>query len=214
MFWKFVKTYWFVISLVLLVLAALARKSGRGIFGRSTFQEKYTQQRDSAGETAQMGILSESNAAVRDLPVIQQATAVAFLKRFGAVSVAEHKKYGVPASIVLATAYINSFAGQREVARSAKNYFALPCGPDWDGASVELGGKCFRHYETAWESFRDFSLYLHTRDWMRDAQQRNGQDWQAWAAFLAEQQISDIRQFERELKGVIEAYRLYELDEQ
>ncbi len=213
MFWKFVKTHWFVIALALLVLAALARKSGRGFFGGSTQPEKYTQQRDSAGETTQMGILPESGAAIRDLPAIQQATAVAFLKRFGAVSVAEHKKYGIPASIVLGTAYVNSFAGQREAARSAKNYFALPCGPEWEGAGVELGGKCFRRYETAWESFRDFSLYLHTRDWMPDAKQRNEQDWRAWAAFLAEQQVSDVRHFERELKGVIEGYRLYELDE-
>ena len=108
---------------------------------------------------------------------------------------------------------LGMLAGQREAARSAKNYFALPWGPEGEGAGVELGGKCFRRYETAWESFRDFSLYLHTRDWMPDAKQRNEQDWRAWAAFLAEQQVSDVRHFEREWKGVIEGYRLYELDE-
>lgn len=213
MFWKFVKTHWFVIALALLVLAALARKNGRGIFGRSVRQEKYTEQRDSAAETAQMGILPESGAAVRDLPAISQATATAFLKRFGAVSVAEHKKYGVPASIVLGIAYVNSFAGQREVARSAKNYFALPCGSEWEGSNIELGGKCFRRYETAWEGFRDFSLYLQAREWMSAAKSNNGQDWQAWVTFLAEQPVSDVRHFEKELKTVIEAYRLYELDE-
>lgn len=214
MLWKFVKNHWFIVALALLVLAALVRKNGRTLFGKSVQPEKYTRQADTAGATALMGIFPKSNGATCELPAIRQEIAVAFLKRFGSVAAAEQKKYGVPASILLGMAYVNSFAGQRATAQTAKNYFALPCSPDWDGATAEVDGKCFRRYETAWESFRDESLYLRSSPWLETAKQQCGQDWRAWVAFLADQPVSDVRDFEKSLKSVIEAYRLFELDGQ
>ena len=211
-FWKFLRTNWFPIALVVLVLFALARKNWRLPFlGGPPRQEQYTGRADTASETSQMGLWSEGNDRL-DMPSIGNAASAAFLKRFGQVAHAEQQKFKIPASVLLGTAYINSFAGQRESARTANNYFALACSPDWDGETQTLGGRCFKRYPTAWEGFRDFSLYLSDQRWVLEAKQKAALDWRAWASLMAEHRMSDVRQYEAELVKVIEAYQLYELD--
>ena len=124
-FWKFLRTNWFPIALAALVLFALMRRNWRlPFFGGPARQEQYTGRTDTASETSQMGLWSEGKDRL-DMPSIGNNASTAFLKRFGQVAHAEQQKFKIPASVLLGTAYINSFAGQREPARAANNYFAL-----------------------------------------------------------------------------------------
>ncbi|MEZ4988463.1 MAG: glucosaminidase domain-containing protein [Saprospiraceae bacterium] len=87
----------------------------------------------------------------------------AFVQRFQHVAQSEQEKFGIPASIILAHALLQSNAGTLPVASVGYNYFALPCTSDWedqtqDGSSSE----CLRKYNNAWLSFRDHSLFLTT----------------------------------------------------
>lgn len=214
------KTHWFWVALALIVLVAFVQKKilppkPSPVPAKreqpAPPAEKYTAA-VSEPPAAQMALVPSGGKQLRPLPVLDDAVAMAFLRRFSNVAVGEHKKYGVPASVVLACAYVNSFAGQRPTAQQANNFFALPCSPTWEGRTASLDGRCYRRYERAWDSFRDFSLYLHNKDWLPEARKTCGSDWRKWASTLAARDLSDVAGFEAELRKVIEAYRLFELD--
>ncbi len=103
----------------------------------------------------------------------------AFVDRFRHVAATEEKKFGVPAAIILANGLYHSRAGTSEAVTRANNYFALPCTPDWKGATISLGGRCYRSYDNAWLSFRDHSKLLSP--W---AMRLPANDFAAWARLL------------------------------
>jgi len=211
--WKFIKTNWFAVALMLLLLVAIGRNNPRFRFWdtdkRTVASEKYTA--INPGSTAHLDLFGSSGAVMVDMPKIDDAIAVAFLKRFGNVALNEKKKFGIPPSILLACAYVNSHSGQRAPVQHANNYFALPCA-GWDGSVVTIDGQCFRRYDTAWASFRDFGLFMSAQPWFKDVRQQAGNDWQEWLKKLDGKGISDVSKCTGEMQTIIETYRLYELD--
>lgn len=213
MLWKFIKTNWFAVALMFLLLVAIGRNNPRFRFwdaGKPTVSTgKYTTV--NPGSTAHLDLFGESGAPTVSMPTVDDATAVSFLQRFGNVAVNERKKFGIPPSVLLACAYVNSFSGQREAAQQGNNFFALPC-TGWDGSIVTIEGQCFRKYDTAWASFRDFGLYMGSQPWFSTVRQDAGSDWQQWLKALDGKGVSDVRNHTSEIKTIIETYRLYELD--
>lgn len=215
MIWIFLKKRWFPLALVLLVLVALLRKNIRINLGDPLHKdatEKYTREPVAAQSTSLLGITPGSRPAV-SFPGVEAAEAVAFLKRFSQVAVAEQEKFGMPASVLLGCAYVNSFAGKRDCATSANNFLAIHCSPDWGGPAITLSGSCFRKYETPWESIRDFNNHLCKNSWYVALRKSAESDWKAWAEALAGHRASDVEHFKEELTKVIETYRLDDLDD-
>ncbi|MEM8909004.1 MAG: glucosaminidase domain-containing protein [Bacteroidota bacterium] len=142
---------------------------------------------------------------------IDERTIQAYLSRFGHVAISEQKKYGIPASIILANALFHSFAGQRDMVLSGNNHFAIPCGRAWDGDRGKYQGSCYRHYENAWSSFRDHSVYLNQGKF-RSLAQLGATDYQAWAKGLEKAKYSEQRNLANHLIRLIEDYQLYAYD--
>lgn len=214
--WKFIKTNWFSIVLVLMVLVFIARKNLHVHTGGSaspdrkeSTPEKYT----AAGGKSMLDILPGSSGVRSDRPSLDKAAAVAFVRRFEKVAVSERKKFGIPSSVLLACAYVNSYAGQRSGLEQTNNYFALPCTSDWEGETATADGHCVRKYASAWESFRDFSIYLTSQEWYGSVKKSAGKDWQAWVREIADKGIFEVPNVKNELEKAIEAHRLYDLDD-
>ncbi|TNE50764.1 MAG: hypothetical protein EP344_17095 [Bacteroidetes bacterium] len=212
------KKHWFTIALLLIVLIAIARRNLRfetvetPALTEPANTEKYTDNRSASRGAALLQLAGDATNARVSMPVVDESTAVAFLQRFGRVAVAEQEKFGIPASVLLACAYVNSFAGQRACAVEANNYLALRCAASWDGPTAVCSGACFRKYNSAWESIRDFNFYLIRCDWYPGLKEKAGKDWRAWVKGLAANQMSDVEHAGAEMERVIEAYRLFELD--
>lgn len=216
---KFFKTNWFYIALSLLVVGAVVRKTFHtGAPGKIPLEqvkkaEKFTaDQRGSEEGVSLFGGIASGPRTLRKLPDIDAATAESFLRRFGKVTPGEQQKFGVPASVLLAAAYVNSSAGQRDMATTANNYFALLCSGDWQGRTMAFDGRCYRQYERPWDSFRDFSRLLAAQPWYAEGKKTAGRDWQAWVKLLDGKGLSDVENFGAEIEKVIRAYRLFELD--
>ena len=214
--WKFFKTNWFAIALVLLLLVAIGRNNPRFRFwnpdGPTVAGGKYTDARPvPAAHSELFGMEGTADVA---MPSVDDATAVAFLKRFGNLAVNERKKFGIPPSVLLACAYVNSHSGQRIAALQANNFFALPANAGWDGGVATMDGQHFRRYDTAWASFRDFGAMLSQQPWFDEVRKSAVIDWQQWLKGLDGKSISDVRNNTAEMRTVIETYRLYELDGQ
>lgn len=208
---NFIKQHWFVLGLVVLLAIAAIRRNWTQYFiqrTNSTKIEKYTEKNAAVqGESAQSGFFVSNSGSVI-FPEIDPKAGQAFVLRFSQVVQAEQRKFGVPAAALLACAYVNSFAGQRPLAAEAHNYFALPCTPNWTGATTVWRDRCYRKPATAWESFRDFSLYLSSQDWYANTKQQAGQNPQAWLSAIAEHGLSDVENFEQHAQAVMESYRL------
>ncbi len=212
---NFFKTNWFSIALVLLVLGAILRSKGE--FSLQNYFLSKNGQRETTGlndkRATALGLAMEPATRSAQPLEVDQAIATEFLKRFGPVAVSERKKFGVPASILLAAAFLNSNIGLDAAAVDASNFFSLPCTKEWEGASVTLGERCVRKYDTAWASWRDFSIYLTTQEWYGDMRQAAGKDWKKWAKGMSNKEISPVSNFGQKLAEVITFYHLDQLDQ-
>lgn len=210
--WKFIKTNWFYLAMaVVLLVYALRKFPHLNPLNTAAPPGKITESKKSKKSAAALlGIIPDapSENHQEGLESANSAQTAAFLKRFAPVALSEHKKFGMPASIVLACAYANSKAGQTPAALEANNFFALTCDEGWENETAQLDGHCVRKYETAWASFRDFSIYLSSQEWFGTLKKSAGQDWEKWAAKLDKEGVSKAS----ELRKVIEAYQLNELD--
>lgn len=220
----FFKNNWFKISLAVLALYVWFKKDmtlqvnlgspdkteQKALPTREKFTDTGTLVTDKAGVVDKLELpFTGNHPAMRDaaseFATISEADKHAYLERFAKVALAEQKKYDIPASIILATALYQSSAGRRDLALNANNQFALPC--DGEGPCTESQGRRYRRYESAWASFRDFSLFAS-----RQFSSLRGEDYQGWAKGMKKAGFGETDGFEKELIRIIEGYRLYELD--
>jgi len=212
--WNFFKTNWFYFAMGLLLAVYAVRKFPHfnpfSPSNKNNPNEKVTEEKSNKkGGVALLGFVPETpKERPPELDDVDAPKTEAFLKRFAQVAHSEQKKFGIPASVILACAYANSQAGQRETASTANNFFALSCADGWEGETTQIGGKCVRKYESAWASFRDFSIYLSSQEWFGSLKKSAGKDGRKWVEKLGSEGVGNAKTMQR----VMEAYHLGELD--
>ncbi|MCB9345107.1 MAG: glucosaminidase domain-containing protein [Lewinellaceae bacterium] len=212
--WSFIKTNWFTIALLLLLIAAIV-KSNLNFLGSKNSAASLMlsgQSWASPNKETAFGLAGEQSRQIASGPDISQASASAFFKRFSSVAITERKKFGIPASVLLSLAFLNSHAGQDPSAKLVNNYFATPCTEDWEGEAASVDNRCIRKYETAWYSWRDFSIYVSSQVWFGAIKQKAGKDWERWCKLLNGKDISSVGNLGSKMAEVISYYKLYELD--
>jgi len=178
---------------------------------REIFTEKASEETRPSSEVSRMELAplsfgSASKTYFQRLTAVDDASKRAYLNRFVRVAQGEQKKYGVPANVLIATAMLMSQAGESEAAKKGNNHFALHCTQDWKGESGQYSGDCLRHYENAWTSFRDCSLFLTTGQNARLCPDNN--NYKEWAKALGKMGFPGGADFEGQLIQVIEAFGL------
>lgn len=150
----------------------------------------------------------------------------AYINQFKGIAVKEMNRTGIPASIKLSQALLESGAGKSELARKANNHFGIKCHSDWTGKTYELEDddydafgnlqkSCFRKYKDAEDSFIAHSEFL------RDPKKANRYgflfrldptDYKRWAKGLYTAGYATARGYDDRLINIIETYKLYEFD--
>ncbi len=146
-----------------------------------------------------------------ELANIDDSIKEAYIKRFAHVAENEQKKFGIPASIIIANSLVHSLAGTSSYASNGNNHFNISCSRNWAGEKFEYGSKCYRKYDNAWASFRDHSIYI-TNGKFKYLKGLKSTDYKAWAKGLGSAQYSDIDNLSRLLIDVIESYELQHYD--
>jgi len=101
----------------------------------------------------------------------QEAPLNDFIDRYKEIAIAEMHRTGIPASIKLAQAILESDAGRSDLATNAKNFFGIKCGVGWEDGTYfkddddfdhrgRLIPSCFREFESAEASFIAHSDFL------------------------------------------------------
>lgn len=149
-----------------------------------------------------------------------------YIKEYANLAMQEMRRVGIPASIILATAVLESDAGKSDLAVIGNNHFKIQCETDWNGETFQKVDKqtneegkpvlsCFKVFELPEESFVAFSALL------ADPDNRNGygylfeiplQDYKAWALGLQQFYFDEQENFAEKLLFLIEKFKLYDYD--
>ena len=126
-------------------------------------------------------------------------------------------KTGVPASVTLAQACLESQDGGSTLAKKANNHFGIKCS-EWTGPSYtqddDKKDECFRKYKTTLESYDDHSLFLSTRPRYASLFQLSITDYKGWAKGLKKAGYATDPTYANRLIKIIEDNQLFMLDQQ
>jgi flagellum-specific peptidoglycan hydrolase FlgJ len=145
-------------------------------------------------------------------PSVQQA----FIDNFSNLAVSEMDRTGVPASITMAQAIIESRFGKSSLAMGTKNHFGIKCFlksckpghcvNKFDDTHKDF----FIVYKNAGESFKDHSDFLMKHAYR--ALLKYGKDYKSWANGLQSYGYATDSEYGKKLIAVIERYELHRLD--
>lgn len=123
---------------------------------------------------------------------------------------------GIPASITLGQAILESGAGTGPLSAQANNHFGIKCHKEWSGPSIRYTddeeNECFRKYNDPSESFRDHSFFLTSRPRYADLFKLNKDDYKMWAKGLKAAGYATDPKYPDKLISLIERYELQRFD--
>ncbi len=141
---------------------------------------------------------------------------LAYINSYKEVAQANMKKYGIPASIILGQALLESGSGTGNLCVQANNHFGIKCNKDWSGATVRYDDdtvdECFRKYNNPFDSFQDHALFLSGKTRYAPLFELNKTDYKAWAEGLKKAGYATDTLYPNKLITLIEKYQLYKYD--
>lgn len=131
------------------------------------------------------------------------------------VAVEQMLQYKIPASITLAQGVLESAAGRSELASKGNNHFGIKCN-GWTGRRVyhddDERNECFRAYGSAYESYKDHSLFLVGSQRYSRLFDLSRTDYKGWAKGLKACGYATSPTYASKLIEIIELYELYKYD--
>ena len=150
------------------------------------------------------------------ITVFSQNTREEYIRKYQSLAIGEMKRSGIPASIKMAQACLESADGRSELARKSNNHFGIKCRSDWTGGKVyyddDYKGECFRKYNSVEDSYRDHSNFLMSNPRYASLFKLKLTDYKGWAQGLKKAGYATASNYDRTLIDIIERYKLYNLD--
>ncbi len=150
---------------------------------------------------------------------------VAYIRQYQNLAIAEMQRTGIPASIKLAQALLESSCGKSDLACQANNHFGIKCGGTWDGKAYHKEDDDFENGKLVKSCFREFKSvqdsYIAHSDFLMDTG-KSGRygflfdldplDYKGWAKGLSKAGYATDPQYANRLIEIIEKYELYRFD--
>lgn len=157
------------------------------------------------------GIFTASQATA------QKQSREEYIKRYKSIVLELQDIYGIPASIKMAQALLESDNGNSRLATEANNHFGIKCKKDWAGDTIshddDAKGECFRKYNSVEESFKDHSEFLDKSPRYQDLFKLDPMDYKGWAYGLKSAGYATNPRYPELLIAIIEDNKLYLLDQ-
>ncbi|MFZ4768878.1 MAG: glucosaminidase domain-containing protein [Ferruginibacter sp.] len=142
----------------------------------------------------------------------QRMTVEEYVATYKDAAIAQMKRLGVPASIILAQGILETENGNSDLVKKSNNHFGIKCKSTWTGMSVthtdDAPNECFRKYNTAEESYRDHSDYLFNTSRYASLFQLSATDYKGWAYGLKRAGYATNPRYPQILISNIEKYNL------
>jgi LysM repeat protein len=146
-----------------------------------------------------------------------QASRESYINRYKDMAVKEMKRTGIPASITLSQAMLESDNGNSPLAKSSNNHFGIKCHSTWTGERVykddDHDNDCFRKYDNVYDSYFDHSELLRTQKRYAFLFDLKSTDYKGWARGLKKAGYATNPDYPNLLIKIIEDCNLQSLDE-
>lgn len=146
-----------------------------------------------------------------------------YIENHKELAVVEMHRRGIPASIKLAQAILESGSGTSSFALSTNNHFGIKCKSYWKGNTYyhndddynsegRLIKSCFRSYERVIDSYVDHSNFLSERSHYAKLFLLPREDYVAWARGLQKYGYATDKKYAEKLISIIEKEGLTQYD--
>lgn len=116
-----------------------------------------------------------------------QMSRIQYIEKYNQIAINQMSNHGIPASIILAQAILESQSGNSELASKSNNHFGIKCHSSWTGDKVyhddDKKQECFRKYDNVEESFYDHSIFLQSKRY-QSLYEMSIYDYKGWAKGL------------------------------
>ena len=140
-----------------------------------------------------------------------------YIAMYAELAVSEMIRSGIPASITLAQACLESGNGNSLLSVKSNNHFGIKCKSSWRGKKVyhddDARNECFRHYNSVLESFIDHTDFLMNNTRYGELFNLKLTDYKGWARGLKKAGYATNPHYANELIKIIEDHKLYLYDE-
>lgn len=147
-----------------------------------------------------------------------------YIEKYSKIAQDEMERTGVPASIKLAQAILESNGGKSVLSRKANNHFGIKCGGDWNdrtfyrvddekdkkGNDIE---SCFRMYKNPESSFIAHSEFLRNNQRYGFLFELAHDDYKGWAHGLKKAGYATNPKYPSLLIKIVEDYSLFKYDD-
>lgn len=141
----------------------------------------------------------------------QTSQQLEYVAKYRYLAIQHQRQYGIPASITLAQALLESASGGSKLAREGNNHFGVKCHRSFQGDSVYIGSTCYRRYTDVEQSYLDHSRFLQGQRYS-ELFQLDITDYRAWAHGIKRCGYATDPAYASKLIAMIEMCHLSELD--
>lgn len=139
-----------------------------------------------------------------------------YIENYKDLAIKEMKRCGIPASITLAQALLESDNGNSTLARKANNHFGIKCHNGWTGGKIyhddDRRGECFRKYTNVYDSYHDHSDFIVNGSRYKFLFDYSSTDYKAWAKGLEKAGYATSNVYAEQLIKIIEDNQLHVYD--
>ncbi len=153
-----------------------------------------------------------SQNASSELSTIHKYSLNEYVAIYKPIAIKEMNRSGVPASITMSQAILESGYGNSALAIYANNHFGIKNKPDWKGETYCIGASCYKKYSSALESYEDHSNHIKSRKWYADLFNLKITDYKQWAVGLKKAGYAQDPNYAYHLIQIIEMYKFNTLD--
>jgi hypothetical protein len=140
-----------------------------------------------------------------------------YINTFKELAIKEMHRSGIPASITMAQACLESENGNSSLSQKSNNHFGIKCKSDWKGdreyKDDDEKNECFRKYRTVYESYVDHTDYLMQTPRYAYLFKLSNKDYNAWAKGLRTAGYATDPNYAARLIKIIEDEGLQSLDD-
>ncbi len=152
-----------------------------------------------------------------EIPEAKMGICQRYIQTYKGIAIAEMEQYGVPASITLAQALLESDAGSSELAIASNNHFGIKCKAKCLGCTCRNYADddqydMFRVFESPEEGFREHSILLQGERYLH-LQNLNITDYRSWAQGIKAAGYATDPAYADKLIRIIEALGLSVYDQ-
>ena len=160
-------------------------------------------------------LLMSGLAAASGLPQTAPDYRTDYILKYKDAAISQMQSSGIPASITLAQACLESGFGTSRLAREGNNHFGIKC-HDYKGRKMyvddDIKDDCFRVYDRVEDSFQDHSDFLRFRSRYAFLFDLDPTDYKGWAYGLKAAGYATDPQYAVRLIDLIERYGLQQYD--